>query len=114
MAIQGTPKFDAVVLMEIGPIDFRQGASPALTAKGAFINTISGDTFGQTTCRQFSPATRAKLQELKDAMERDLAELVFDARGDDAPVNARITASDPGGLGEHLRGSAADTEADPA
>lgn len=114
MAIQGVPKFDGVVLMEIGPIDFRQGQSPALTAKGAYVNLATGDTYGSTTCRQFSQNTRLKLQELKDAMEQDLASLVFDTQNANSAVDDSAGAAPKGGIAEYLAsgGDASDREAD--
>lgn len=110
MAIQGIPKFDAVQLMEIGVIDFRQGQEPRLTAKGAFVNTANGHTFGQTTCNHFSKATRDKLQELRAAMEQDLADLVFETTNTGQTPTERTTFNnEPLGLGEHLA-SASDAE----
>ena len=77
MAVQGTPKFDAVALMRIDAIDFTVG-SPQLVAHGAFVASTSGSTFGRTTCRHFSKNTLLKLEELRNAMEEDLAALVFE------------------------------------
>lgn len=110
MAIQGVPKFDAIQLMEISAIDFRQGQEPRLEAKGAFVNITNGHTFGQTTCRHFSKATRDKLQELRAAMEQDLADLVFEATHTGQALTEREQfGNEPLGLGEHLA-SATDAE----
>jgi len=81
MAIQGVPKFDAVALMRIDAIDFTVG-SPQLVAHGAFVASVSGSTFGRTTCRHFSKNTMLKLEELRNAMEEDLAALVFESSQD--------------------------------
>lgn len=98
MAIQGVPRFDAIQLMEISAIRFTRGGAPEFRARGAFVNTVSGNTFGQTMCVRFSPETMLALQAFKNAIEQDLANLVFEAINQ--PVAAG--AAEPGGIGEGL------------
>jgi hypothetical protein len=97
MAIQGVPRFDAIQLMEIGAIRFTRGGAPEFKARGAFVNTVSGNTFGQTMCVRFSPETMLALQAFKNAIEQDLANLVFESTS-----QAVAVASEPGGIGEGL------------
>ncbi len=97
MAIQGVPRFDAIQLMEISAIRFTRGGLPEFKARGAFVDTVSGSTFGQTVCVHFSPTTMLALQAFKDAIEQDLASLVFET------VNQPLAvATEPGGIGEGL------------
>ncbi len=98
MPVVGVPKFDAVVLMSIEAINFTQG-SPALVGHGAFVSTVTGDTFGKTTCRHFSKNTLIKLAELRAAMEEDLATLVFES-DDTAARQFESTTEEPRGLRE--------------
>lgn len=98
MAVQGTPRFDAVQLMEISAIKFTAGGEPQFVARGAFVNTITGNTFGQTSCIRFSQNTRLALKAFQEALEQDLANLVFeDASKLEAPQQP-----EPGGIGESL------------
>lgn len=108
MPIQGIPKFDGIALMQIEAIDFRAN-SPVIVAHGAFVSTTSGHTYGRTQCRQFSKETMVKLRELREAIEQDLADLVFETSTGPADTS-RHSADQESGIGEFLSA----TEADPA
>lgn len=98
MAIQGTPRFDAVQLMEISAIKFTAGGEPQFVARGAFVNTVTGSTYGQTSCVRFSQNTRLALKAFREALEQDIAELVFE----DAGKLETPQQTEPGGIGESL------------
>ncbi len=100
MPVTGTPAFDAVTVLKIDPINFADKTAP-ITAHAAFINTGTGSTYGQTTCRVWSQRTLEKVEELRQLMEEDVAKLVFTHRVEARPVEL----SDPGGIGEDLRNS---------
>lgn len=103
MAVQGVPKFDAIVLMEISSINFANGA-PQLAAKAAFVKLDTGITYGHTTLRNFSQRTQEVLALLRESMENDIAAVLFD--GGDAPAvqHTGFFPREPGGLAEALRG----------
>ena len=94
-----TVKFNGIALGELS-VQFLE--SPAkIIAKGAFINTESGTTHGWTTCHQWSPATIAKLKELRSLMEQDMAALHFV----DASVSTTVgTPTGGGGIAEGFKG----------
>ncbi len=101
MPVIGTPAFNAVALLKIDSISFAT-KDVSLVGHGAFVNTDTGSTYGQTSCRRWSKRTLEKLDELRAAMEEDLAALVFVTRaasGSEGPV------LEPGGIGESLRSS---------
>ena len=86
--------------MEIEEVSFATNAI-ALVAHGAFVNTKTGQTYGQTTCRHWSKETMSRLKALREAMEIDMAALVFEGASS-APSDSRgIAMPDPGGIGEH-------------
>jgi hypothetical protein len=97
MAIQGTPRFDAIQLMEISAIRFIAGSVPQFRARGAFVNTVTGNTYGQTSCIRFSPTTLLALKNFQEAIEQDLADLVFAST-----EKPEAQAAEPGGIGEAL------------
>lgn len=97
MAIQGTPLFDAIQLMEISAIKFTTGSVPQFRARGAFVNTVTGNTYGQTSCIRFSPTTMLALKSFQEAVEQDLANLVFEDT-----EKHKVVAPEPGGIGESL------------
>lgn len=96
--IRGTPKFDGLAVGEF-TANF---LSPTirLHAKAAFIDTKSGATCGWTEGTNWSPDTLAKVQELRLAVERDLAMMHFSGGGEQ-PM-AVSTPALTQGLGEHL------------
>jgi fructose/tagatose bisphosphate aldolase len=101
--VKGVPAFDAVALTEIEAINFIAN-DVALVAHGAFVNTATGNTYGSTTCRRWSQSTIDKLKELREAMEQDLAALVF--HGTDASVTqSKGLLAGPGGIAEHAASS---------
>lgn len=103
MAVEGTPAFNAVAVLEVAPIKFTGDVE--LVAKAAYVNTKTGNTYGSVTCRRWSKETLDKLQELRAAMERDVAAMVFE-QGTIAHARPqggiRLTDSEPVGIGEHL------------
>lgn len=100
MPVQGVPAFDAIALLEIDGIGFA-ARGVELVAHGAFVNTKTGVTYGRTTCRQWSKRTLDLLQELRDAMETDMAALVFEPTGGAPSAPRGLAFQDPGGIGEH-------------
>lgn len=102
MPVTGTPRFDAVVLLEMEEINFANRGYHVV-AHGAFVDTRSGSTYGRTTCSNWSPATMALLEELRASMEQDLAHLVFETEGAGAVASSGgpLFTPDPGGIGEH-------------
>lgn len=97
-----TVKFDAIRVAEITVNVLETPA--VISAKAAFVSTKTGATHGWTTCKSWSDETIAKLRELKDSMERDLANTHFE----DGASSSSPTTSSGGlresfqGLGEHL------------
>jgi hypothetical protein len=105
-----TARFNGIALGELS-VNFLEQPSKVV-AKGAFINTQSGATHGWTTCQQWSPDTLAKLKELRELMEQDMAAVHFADSGYGVIAPATTTrSSDLGpkfqGLGERL-GTAVD------
>lgn len=50
----------------------------SLKAKAAFVDSTTGSTHGWTECSNWSPATAAKMAELRTCMETDLARIHFE------------------------------------
>jgi hypothetical protein len=103
--IRGAPKFDGVALGE-GSFNF-MGTGHTLEGKASFVNTLSGDTYGWTKNNIWSPATIAKLQELRALMEIDLGRVHLVDGGESlvgvASPSELPTEGGPGGLGEHVK-----------
>lgn len=101
--IRGQPIFDGLAVMEFS-CNFL-GETVHLEAKAAFVQTSDvgehkgGITHGSTIGTRWSVETMKKLNELRDAMEQDLAQRHFRDAGAGAPG---ITAGDVGGIGENL------------
>lgn len=100
MAVEGVPVFNALAVLEIEKIDYREG-SPSLVAHAAFVNTKTGRTHGRTTGRQWSKETLSKLEELKECMERDMGRQHFGDGMADATTST-APSKEPVGIGEHL------------
>ena len=100
MAVEGTPVFNALAILEIEKIDYREG-SPSLVAHAAFVNTKTGRTHGRTVGRQWSKETLAKFEELKDSMERDMSRQHFSDGTVDATTSA-TPGKEPTGIGEFI------------
>lgn len=102
MPVHGTPRFDAVTLLEIEEINFANRGH-ALVAHGAFVDTKTGATYGRTTCSHWSPITMALLEDLRSNMEQDLARLVFEDEsiGILTSSGGPLLAAEPEGIGEH-------------
>lgn len=100
-----TVKFDGIRVAEI-TVNFLE-VSASVSAKAAFVNTKTGATHGWTTGKRWSDETMAKLVELREMMERDLAAIHFE----DGSSSSSPTTSSGGlrdgfqGLGEHLGGT---------
>jgi hypothetical protein len=102
------PKFDGVALGE-GSFNF-MGTGHTLEGKASFVNTLSGDTYGWTKNNIWSPATIAKLQELRALMEIDLGRVHLVDGGESlvGPTSLSETTvgssglGSMGGLGEHV------------
>lgn len=107
MPVIGVPAFNAVTLLRIEAVDFASKGAP-LVGHGAFVNTSNGMTYGQTTCRNWTKKTLDKLAELRACMEEDLATLVFERGGATTPTGPALQQSEPGGIGEDLRGGGPD------
>lgn len=105
MPVEGVPKFNAVVLLEIESVSFAM-QDVSLIAHGAFVDTRTGSTYGRTTCRRWSTETLDKLKELRVAMEQDLAALVFEGEG----KKSAVALATPSGIGEHLQNGPRDAE----
>lgn len=101
MAIDGTPKFTTLAVAEVAA-DFK-GTSVTLSCKVAFGNRETGATHAWTKGEGaiWSKETIARLEELRAAMEQDLAARHFQeftvVNGGRAPSPTHI-----GGIGEHL------------
>ena len=102
MPVIGTPAFNAVTLLKIDAINFAT-VGAGVVGHGAFVNTSTGKTYGQTTCQHWSQRTLEKLNELRAAMEEDLAALVFASNENSSGIKSPTL--DPGGIGEALRGA---------
>jgi hypothetical protein len=102
MPVEGSPRFNAVTLLEMEEINFANRGH-SLVGHGAFIDTRTGSTYGRTTCSHWSPTTLALLEELRASMEQDLASLVFETEGAGAVASSGgpLFPPDPGGIGEH-------------
>lgn len=101
--IQGAPKFDGIAVgsleaMLIGP-------NKTLKAKAAFVNSKSSATHGWTEKSSWSPAVFAKLKELTELMESELALDHFEGATAMGVPSAKkgVEFEEAGGLGEHLR-----------
>lgn len=69
--LRGTSKIDSVTVGEFTAVFL--GPEKKVVAKGAFLNSRTGETHGWTQHAQWGEATLKKLQELKLLMEVDLA-----------------------------------------
>lgn len=103
MSVKGVPKFDAITLGDF-TADFKK-ATISLSGVAAFIDSETGMTHGWTRGNGpvWSKDTMKKLQELKEAMEEDLARIHF---GEES-IQVHGTKTKPGlklpsGLGEHV------------
>ncbi len=97
----GSLKFDGITVGEL-TANFLQGAGAiSLKAKIAFVNSKTGSTHGWTTHDQWSPEVIAKLRELAELMEEDVAKVQF-SDGTHAPRRGPAGAGLSDGLGEFL------------
>lgn len=102
MAIDGTPKFSTLSVAEIS-VDFK-GNNVSLTCKVGFVNRETNVTHGWTRGEGaiWSKETIARLDELRAAMEIDLAARHFheySTVGGSTPTPPPVHI---GGIGEHL------------
>lgn len=91
-------RFDKVAMGEV-TINFL-GPTVQLIAKAKLVSTTTGDSFGSMTLQHWSPATIAKLGELRSQMELDAERMVFE----DSPTGEQQNKSREflSGIGEHL------------
>ena len=102
--IEGTPAFNGLAVLEIEGVDFMQEGGPAMTAHAAFVNSKNGKTYGRTSCRVWSEKTKDLLKQLREAMEEDIAGMVFES-GESASTSGSGSSSIGGGIGglaEHV------------
>jgi hypothetical protein len=97
MPATGIPKFDAIALIEFS-VDFK-GPTAHVSGKAAYVNTRTGNTHGWTTSTAWSAETIAKLAELRELMEQDIASRDFE--GSEVGTNSASSKSF-GGLNAHL------------
>lgn len=94
-------KFDKVVVAKVGISVIEQPSS--LVADAAFVDTTTGATHGQTTCRTWSATTLSKLRELLESMSADLEATHFaDGSEQTTTMASGGLKSEPQGLGEHF------------
>ena len=107
MPVSGLPKFNAVALLEVEPLNFMPNQLK-LIGKGAFVSTETGHTYGYTSMQTgWSRETLAALEALRGLMERDMAELVFKEVSavlptPGKPVVRGAAPTVPTGIGEEL------------
>lgn len=97
--INGSPKFDGLAIGSI-EVDFTK-QTIQLKAVAGFINTATGDTHGWTRGEGgiWSTETLQKLQELREAMEKDLARLHFEGA---VKKESKVLDQGTAGIGEFL------------
>lgn len=99
---KGTPSFDGLAIGELSA-NFMGGPGVVeLKAKVAFINTRTNKTHGWTNHSTFSPAVIAKLKELTDLMEEEVARVQFSDVPGTFGGGSPPAAAPTGGLGEFL------------
>lgn len=108
--IKGTIKFDGIALMEF-EVSFVGGQAGTVgpskfIGKAAFVNSEEGTTHGSTTCLQWSETTLHKLNELRAAMERDLANQHLSNGEVVGPSKGLAASFRVGGIGENLNDDA--------
>lgn len=105
--ILGTPKFTGIVLGQL-TVDKLSKPTIQITAKAAFIDPNTGNTYGWTTAEGalWSKETLEQLNSLLVSMEQDIARVHFGDGGYEAPAAvapaAPATPKASGGLGEHV------------
>jgi len=97
--INGSPKFDGLAIGNI-EADFTK-QTIQLKAVAGFVNTTTGDTHGWTRGEGgvWSTDTLQRLKELREAMERDLANLHFEGA---VKKEAKVLDQGSPGIGEFL------------
>ena len=103
MPITGTPAFDAIAILDIGPINFHEQGAP-IQAQAAYIDTKTGATYGRIDWSNWSKDTLDKLMELRACMEVDIATRVFIGGGAATSGRANLALNPPeesDGIGEH-------------
>lgn len=103
MTVRGTPRPCALVVARI-EADFLKSPS-RVTALGALVDEKTGTTTAYVNGGPgtWSTETLEKLNELREAMERDLAGRVFeDVHASSSTYAGRPGLQQPSGLAEHL------------
>lgn len=96
--ITGIPKFDGLAISSISA-DFLAVGRTDIFVKAAYISTSTGATYGWTSAgvtNEWSDRTLELLDQLKEQMERDLADTRLDVTD--------TVEKESAGLGEHLTG----------
>ena len=99
--VKGTPKFDGLAAAEI---TINLLANPfQMSVKAAYVDNKTGSTCGWVEGRHWSAETVTKLNELRVALEKDLATMLFVGGTEQlATPSAPTTPALSSGLGEHL------------
>lgn len=109
MPVTGTLNADGLSIGRI-TVDLLQ-QNPKVTALAALINTKTGKTLAWSEGEGgvWSNSTMAKLKELREAMEEDMAKALFsEYTSTHRSVRGRGVSVDGAGLSEHLGEGAAD------
>lgn len=110
MPITGTLNADGLSIGRI-TVDLLQ-QNPKVTALAALINTKTGQTLAWANAEggMWSNSTMAKLKELREAMEEDMAKALFSeyTSMNRSVLSGRGVGVDGAGLSEHLGEGAAD------
>ena len=105
--IQGSPKFDGLVVAKI-EVDFTKNPIH-IDVQAAFVNIGTGDTHGWTRGSPgWSEQTRQLIAQLRDSMEQDLGNFHFQGGSSNVPSAKKLSAGNPAatsGLAEHLGAS---------
>lgn len=101
--IKGRPRADGLAIMEILHVSFLAGAAnPKMRARIAFVKSDSGSTLGYAEHENWSRETLQALATLRDAMERDVAQMYLEGHGDTATTDGGGGVSSPQGIQDHL------------
>lgn len=97
----GTPLFDGIAIGELTANLMKGPGVVELSAKAAFVNSKTGRTHGWTSHNTWSPAVVAKLKELTDLMEEEVAQVQFSGY-EKGSFGGQSSSTEPRGLADHL------------
>lgn len=101
MPVQGTPAFDAIVLLDIDAINFTT-VDPKLAGHAAFVDLKTGNTYGETSIfSRWSRPTMEALANLRACMEQDIADIVFLSNSTASTEAGSLATRPPDGISEH-------------